>query len=29
MTQNYPRLDCAAALLSLTGELFSNGFESP
>ncbi|MBE5317256.1 MAG: S8 family serine peptidase [Xanthomonadales bacterium] len=29
MTQSYPRLDCAAALLQLTPELFSNGFEAP
>jgi subtilisin family serine protease len=28
MTQDYPRLDCADALLRLTPELFSNGFES-
>lgn len=27
MTQAYPRLDCADALLRLTPELFSNGFE--
>lgn len=29
MTQTYPRLDCADALLQLTVELFSNGFETP
>jgi subtilisin family serine protease len=28
MTQDYPRLDCAGALLLLTVDLFANGFES-
>lgn len=29
MTQDYPRLDCAHALLQLTVDLFADGFESP